>query len=52
MMDALNKDPELRKRMQESGFEVTDIALEMVPAFMKERSQEYLNSARTLGLAK
>jgi len=52
MMDALNKDPELRKRMQDGGFEVTDITLEMVPAFMKERSKEYLNAAKTLGLAK
>jgi tripartite-type tricarboxylate transporter receptor subunit TctC len=52
MMDAINKDPELRKRMQDGGFEVTDITLEMVPAFMKERTQEYMNSAKTLGLVK
>ena len=52
MMDAINKDPELRKRMVEGGVEVTDISLEMMPAFMKERSREYLNSAKTLGLAK
>jgi tripartite-type tricarboxylate transporter receptor subunit TctC len=52
MMDAINKDPELRKRMFEGGFEVTDITLEMMPAFMKERTQEYLNSAKSLGLVK
>jgi tripartite-type tricarboxylate transporter receptor subunit TctC len=52
MMDAVNKDLELRRRMQEGGFEVTDITLEMVPAFMKERSQEYMNAAKALGLAK
>jgi tripartite-type tricarboxylate transporter receptor subunit TctC len=52
MMDAINKDPELRKRMVDGGFEVTDITLEMVPAFLKERSAEYLNSARGLGLVK
>jgi len=52
MMDAINKDPDLRKRMQEGGFEVTDITLEMVPAFMRERSQEYMNAAKTLGLVK
>jgi len=52
MMDAINKDPELRKRMFDGGFEVTDITLEMMPAFMKERTQEYLNSAKTLGLVK
>ena len=52
MMDAINKDPELRKRMTDDGFEVTDITLEMVPTFMKERAPQYLNSAKTLGLIK
>jgi tripartite-type tricarboxylate transporter receptor subunit TctC len=52
MMDAINKDPELRKRMTDDGFEVTDITLDMVPAFMKERTPQYLDSARTLGLIK
>ena len=50
MMDAINKDPELRKRMFEGGFDVTDISLEVMPAFMNERSREYINSAKTLGL--
>lgn len=50
MMDAINKDPDLRRRMVESGFEVTDVALEMVPAFMAERTPQYLDSAKTLGL--
>jgi tripartite-type tricarboxylate transporter receptor subunit TctC len=52
MMDAINKDPELRRRMVEGGFEVTDITLEMIPAFMAERTPQYLDSARTLGLVK
>ncbi len=52
MMDAINKEPELRKRMFEGGFEVIDVTLDMMPAFMKERSQEYLNSAKALGLVK
>jgi putative tricarboxylic transport membrane protein len=52
MMDAINKDPEMRKKMFEGGFEVTDISYETMPAFMKERTQEYLNSAKTLGLVK
>ena len=52
MMDAINKEPDLRKRMFDGGFEVIDITLEMMPAFMKERTQEYLNSAKTLGLVK
>ena len=52
MMDAINKDPELRKRMVEGGFEVTDISLEQIPAFVKERSVEYLNAAKGLGMMK
>ena len=52
MMDAINKDPALRKRMTDDGFEVTDITLEMIPAFMQERTPQYLNSAKTLGLVK
>ncbi len=52
MMDAINKDPELRKRMFDDGFEVTDIALEQMPAFMKARTAEYMNSAKALGLVK
>jgi len=52
MMDAINKDPELRRKMTDDGFEVTDIALEMIPAFMKEREPQYLQSAKTLGLVK
>jgi tripartite-type tricarboxylate transporter receptor subunit TctC len=52
MMDAINKDPELRKRMTEGGFEVTDISLEQIPAFVKERSVEYMNAAKGLGMVK
>jgi tripartite-type tricarboxylate transporter receptor subunit TctC len=52
MMEGINKDPEMRRKMFEGGFEVTDISYEMMPAFMKERSAEYLNSAKTLGLVK
>jgi tripartite-type tricarboxylate transporter receptor subunit TctC len=52
MMDAINKDPELRKRMFEDGFEVTDISLEQMPAFLKERTAGYMNSAKALGLVK
>ena len=50
MMDALNKDPELRKRMVDGGFEVTDIGYEQMPAFMKERVQDYMGTAKLMGL--
>ena len=52
MMESINKDPEHRKKMFEGGFEVVDVTYEMMPGFMKERTQEYLNSAKTLGLVK
>lgn len=52
IMDAINKDPDLRKKMVDGGFEVTDITLDQVPAFMKARTAEYMNSAKTLGLVK
>jgi len=52
MMDAINKDPETRRKMFELGFEVTDITYDQMPKFMKERSAEYMSSAKLLGLAK
>ena len=52
MMDALNKDPELRRKMVDGGFEVIDVAVDAIPAFMAERSKDYLDSARALGLVK
>ena len=52
MMEAINKDPEMRRKMFEGGFEQTDITYEMMPAFMKERTQDYMTSAKTLGLVK
>ena len=52
MMDAINKDPDLRKRMVEGGFEVTDIGYDQIPAFMKERTQEYMGTAKLMGLVK
>lgn len=52
MMDTLNKDPELRKRMVDGGFEVIDIGYEKMPAFMKERTADYLNTAKAMGLLK
>ncbi len=52
MMDAVNKDPELRRKMADGGFEVIDVGYDKVPAFMKERTAEYMNSAKMLGLVK
>ncbi len=52
MMDTLNKDPDLRKRMTDGGFEVTDIGYDKMPAFMKERTQDYMGTAKLMGLIK
>jgi tripartite-type tricarboxylate transporter receptor subunit TctC len=52
MMDAINKDPALRKQMLEGGFEVTDIGIDKVGDFMKERTAAYMKSAKLMGLAK
>ena len=52
MMNAVNKDPEMRRRMTEGGFEVTDIGIDQIPAFIKDRSVDYLNAAKGLGMVK
>ena len=52
MMDAINKDPALRKQMTEGGFEVTDIGIDKMGDFMKERTAAYLRFAKLMGLAK
>jgi tripartite-type tricarboxylate transporter receptor subunit TctC len=52
VMDAINKDPDFRRRMAEGGFEVTDIGIDAIPAFLAERTPAYLQSAKALGLGK
>jgi len=52
MMESLNKDPDMRRKMVDGGFEVVDVPYDRIPAFMKERSAEYMNSAKLMGLAK
>jgi tripartite-type tricarboxylate transporter receptor subunit TctC len=52
MMETLNKDPDMRRKMVDGGFEAIDVPYEQVPAFMKERSADYMNTARALGMIK
>ena len=52
MMDAINKDPQHRKQMFEGGFEVTDIGLDQMDAFMRDRTAAYMKSAKLMGLTK
>jgi tripartite-type tricarboxylate transporter receptor subunit TctC len=52
MMAALNKDPQILKWMADGGFEVVDIPYDKNAAFVKERSKEYMEVARHMGLVK
>ncbi len=46
----INKDPEFQKRMADGGFELVDIPLEKVSAFMAERTKVYTEAAKRMGL--
>jgi tripartite-type tricarboxylate transporter receptor subunit TctC len=48
----LNGEPELRKRMIEGGFEVIDVPYGAMAKFQRDRSLEYLDAAKLLGLVK
>ena len=52
MIDGLNRDPELRAKMVENGFEMTDLTYDRIPAFLAERSKEYAVMAKRMGLLK
>jgi hypothetical protein len=48
----LNQDPAMRKQMFEGGYDVIDITVEKMPAFLAERTQAYLGDAKAAGLIK
>lgn len=52
MMAELNKDPQILKWMADGGFEVVNIPYDKNAAFMKERTKEYLEIAKRMGLLK
>jgi tripartite-type tricarboxylate transporter receptor subunit TctC len=52
MFSEINRDPDFRKRMEESGFELVDVTIDKVPAFMNERSKVYKEVAKRMGLLK
>ena len=49
---ALNKDPEMKELAAKSGFELVDVGVDQMEAFMKEKIQVYTGVARQMGLAK
>lgn len=52
MMAVLNGDPESRKKLVEGGYDLVDIPLEKMPAFVAERTKMYIQDAKDAGLVK
>jgi tripartite-type tricarboxylate transporter receptor subunit TctC len=49
---ALNNDPEMKELAAKSGFELINVGVEQMDAFMKERIRVYTGVAKQMGLAK
>ena len=49
-LDAVNKDPEFIKKMEDGGFVVIDVPYGDVPAFMAERQADYEATAKLMGI--
>ena len=52
MMYELNQDPAMRKQLTETGYDVIDVGLEQMPAFLAEKSRAYIEDAKAAGLLK
>ena len=49
---ALNNDPEMKELAFKSGFELVNVGVDKMDAFMKERTKAYMEVAKRLGLVK
>jgi tripartite-type tricarboxylate transporter receptor subunit TctC len=49
---ALNADPEMKELAAKSGFELVDVGVDKMDAFMKERVRAYTESGKRMGLGK
>ena len=49
---ALNADPEMKALAAKSGFELVDVGVDRMEAFMKERTKIYTDVGRRMGLGK
>ena len=49
---ALNADPEMRELAAKSGFELVNVGVERMDGFMKERTKNYTDVGRRMGLGK
>lgn len=52
VMAVLNADPESRHKLADAGFDLVDVSLEKMPAFLEERKKGYLQDAKDAGLVK
>ena len=48
----LNSDPEMKELAARSGFELVNVGLDQMDAFMKEKIRLYTDGAQMLGLGK
>ena len=49
---ALNNDPEMKELAFKSGFELVNVGVDKMDAFMRERTKAYMEVAKRMGLAK
>jgi tripartite-type tricarboxylate transporter receptor subunit TctC len=49
---ALNNDPEMKELAFKSGFELVNVGVDKMDAFMRERTKAYTEVAKRMGLAK
>jgi tripartite-type tricarboxylate transporter receptor subunit TctC len=49
---ALNADPEMKEMAARSGFELVNVGVEQMEAFMRERARVYTEVGRQMGLGK
>ena len=52
MWAALNSDPEMKELAARSGFELVNVGVEQMDAFMKDKTRLYTEGAQRLGLGK
>ena len=48
---ALNADPEMKELAAKSGFELVDVGVDKMEAFMKEKAKVYTEAGKRMGLA-
>jgi len=49
---ALNTDPEMKKLADQSGFELVNVGVDQMDAFMRDKIRVYTQTAQQMGLGK